>query len=146
MTHIPYRTGAAALPDVFSGDVSMSIDAMLIHTLIQGGGARALAMTGPRRWPTAPEVPTTAEAGFPELTVASWFVVLVPAKTPKGVQEKISAALQRVIDMPDVREKLIAVGIDPVGGTPAETDAFIRREVAAYVEITRKAGIKLTGN
>ena len=65
---------------------------------------------------------------------------------PKGVQEKISAALQRVIDMPDVREKLIAVGIDPVSGTPAETDAFIRREVAAYVEITRKAGIKLTGN
>lgn len=146
MTHIPYRTGAAALPDVFSGDVSMSIDAMLVYQLIQGGGARALATTSTRRWPTAPDVPTTAEAGFPDLTLGSFFVVLVPAKTPADKQQKLSAALQKVIDMPDVREKLIAVGIDPVGGTPAETDATVRRDVAAYVEIIRKAGIKLTGN
>jgi tripartite-type tricarboxylate transporter receptor subunit TctC len=145
-THVPYRTGAAALPDVFSGDVSMSIDSMLVHTLIQGGQARALAVTSAKRWPTAPEVPTTAEAGFPDLTVGSWFVVLVPSKTPAAAQSRLSTALQKIVDMPDVREKLIVNGVEPVGGTPPETDAFIRREVKAYSEIIAKAGIKLTGN
>ncbi|BAT58277.1 tripartite tricarboxylate transporter family receptor [Variibacter gotjawalensis] len=146
MTHVPYRTGAAALPDVFSGDVTMSIDSMLIHTLIQGGGARPLAQTGSRRWPTAPDVPTTVEAGFPDLTIGSWFVVLVPSKTPADRQAQLSSALQKVLDMPDVREKLITFGVDPVGGTPKDTDAFIRREVATYTDIVRKAGIKLTAN
>lgn len=144
MTHVPYKGMAPALPDLFSGQVALAYDSvqtMMPH--VKAGKLRALAMTSAQRWPAAPDVPTIAEAGYPSLTGGSWIGLLAPAKTPRDIVNKLSAAAQKAIDAPDVHAKLIEYGIDPVGGTPEQFDGFMRNEAARWADVVRRAGIKL---
>lgn len=144
LTHVPYKGIAPALPDLFSGQVSMifdSVQTMLPH--VKAGKLNALAMTSAQRWPGAPEVPTMAELGYPSLTTGSWIGLLAPAKTPKPVLQRLAAETQKVLDAPEMRQKLIDYGIDPVGGTPAQFDAFIRSEAARWAQVVQQAQIHL---
>ena len=144
MTHVPYKGMAPALPDLFSGQVAMAYDSvqtMMPH--VKAGKLRALAMTSAKRWPAAPDVPTIAEAGYPSLTGGSWIGLLAPAKTPRDIVAKLSATMQKAIDTPEVHARLIEYGIDPVGGTPEQFDAFIRSEATRWADVVHKAGIKL---
>ncbi|HET7835189.1 MAG TPA: tripartite tricarboxylate transporter substrate binding protein [Variovorax sp.] len=144
MTHVPYKGVAPALPDLFAGQVSVifdSVQTMMPH--IKAGKLRGLAMTSAKRWPAAPDVPTMAEAGYPGMTGGSWIGLLAPARTPNEIVHKLSAELQQVLQLPEIRDKLIDYGIDPVGGTPEQFDAFIRSEAARWAEVVKKADIRL---
>ncbi|WP_326541609.1 tripartite tricarboxylate transporter substrate binding protein [Pseudorhodoferax sp.] len=144
MTHVPYKGMAPALPDLFSGQVALAYDSvqtMMPH--VQAGKLRALAMTSAQRWPAAPEVPTIAEAGYPSLTGGSWIGLLAPAKTPREVLARLSAAAQQAVATPELRDKLVGYGIDPVGGTAEQFDAFIRSEAQRWGDVVRKANIHL---
>ncbi|SEA37893.1 tripartite tricarboxylate transporter substrate binding protein [Variovorax sp. YR216] len=144
MTHVPYKGIAPALPDLFAGQVAIifdSVQTMMPH--VKAGKLHALAMTSAKRWPAAPDVPTMAEAGYPGMTGGSWIGLLAPAKTPKEIVARLSAETQKVLDTPEVREKLIEYGIDPVGGTPEQFDAFIQSEAKRWAEVVKKADIRL---
>jgi tripartite-type tricarboxylate transporter receptor subunit TctC len=144
MTHVPYKGIAPALPDLFAGQVSVifdSVQTMMPH--IKAGTLRGLAMTSAKRWPAAPDVPTMAEAGYPGMTGGSWIGLLAPARTPNEIVHKLSAELQQVLQLPEIHDKLIDYGIDPVGGTPEQFDAFIRSEAARWAEVVKKADIRL---
>ena len=144
MTHIPYKGAAPALPDLFSGQVAMAFDSVqTMMPQVRSGKLRALAMTSARRWPAAPEVPTMAEQGYPSLTGGSWIGLLAPAKVPGDIVRKLSSEMQKVIDAPDVHAKLIEYGIDPVGGTPEQFDAFIQSEARRWADVVKKANIRL---
>jgi tripartite-type tricarboxylate transporter receptor subunit TctC len=141
---VPYKGIAPALPDLFAGQVSVifdSVQTMMPH--IKAGKLRGLAMTSAKRWPAAPDVPTMAEAGYPGMTGGSWIGLLAPARTPNEIVHKLSAELQQVLQLPEIRDKLIDYGIDPVGGTPEQFDAFIRSEAARWAEVVKKADIRL---
>jgi len=144
MVHIPYKGIAPALPDLFSGQIAGifdSVQTMMPH--VKAGKLRALAMTSAKRWPAAPDVPTMAEQGYPEMTGGSWIGLLAPAKVPQPILEKLSAEMQKVVDTPEVHEKLIGYGIDPVGGKPAQFNEFMGREAKRWAAVVQKAGIKL---
>jgi len=144
MTHVPYKGVAPALPDLFAGQVSTifdSVQTMMPH--VKTGKLHALGMTSSKRWPTAPDVPTMAEAGYPNMTTGSWIGLLAPAKTPKDIVEKVSAEVQKVLQTPEVHDKLIEYGIDPVGGTPQQFDAFMLSESTRWADVVKKANIRL---
>jgi tripartite-type tricarboxylate transporter receptor subunit TctC len=144
MTHVPYKGIAPALPDLFAGLVATifdSVQTMMPH--VKSGKLHALAMTSAKRWPAAPDVPTMAEAGYPSMTTGSWIGLLAPAETPKDIVDKLSAELEKVLHTPEVHDKLIGYGIDPVGGTPAQFDSFIHSEAARWADVVKKAGIRL---
>ncbi|WP_258130319.1 Bug family tripartite tricarboxylate transporter substrate binding protein [Achromobacter anxifer] len=144
ITHVPYKGVSPALPDLYSGQVAAIFDSVqTMMPQVKAGKLRALAMTSARRWPGAPDVPTMAEAGVPNFVAGSWIGMLAPAKVPDEFAERISAAVQRVLDQPDVRAQLIDYGIDPVGGKPAEFDRFIADEARRWADVIAKAGIRL---
>lgn len=144
MTHVPYKGMAPALPDLFSGQVAMAYDSvqtMMPH--VQAGKLRALAMTSAARWPAVPDVPTIAEAGYPQLTGGSWIGLLAPARTPRDAIARLSAAAQQAVAAPDLQARLIGYGIDPVGGTAEQFDTFIRGEAQRWGEVVRRANVRL---
>lgn len=144
MMHIPYKGISPALPDLFSGQVAVIFDSVqTMAPLAKAGKVRALAITNPTRWPSAPDVPTMAEAGYPNVMPGSWIGVLAPAKTPPAILNKLSAELDAVVHSPDVRTRLIDYGIDPVGGKPDQFQAFIKEEAVRWAGVVHKAGVKL---
>lgn len=144
MTHVPYKGIAPALPDLFAGQVAIIFDTVqTMMPQVKAGKLRALAMTSARRWPAAPEVPTMAELGFPNMTGGSWIGLLAPAKTPDPIVEKLSTEMQAVLEMPEIHDRLIDYGIEPVGGTPAQFDTFIRSEAVRWADVVKKADIRL---
>jgi tripartite-type tricarboxylate transporter receptor subunit TctC len=144
MTHVPYKGIAPALPDLFSGQVATIFDSVqTMMPQVKAGKLRALAMTSAKRWPGAPDVPTMAESGYPNMTTGSWIGLLAPAKTPRDIVDKLAAEVQKVLDSPEVHGRLIDYGIDPVGGTPAQFDAFMLTESARWAEVVKKANVHL---
>ena len=144
LKHIPYKGASLALPDLFSGQVALLMDAVqTTKQQVDAGKLRALAMTSAQRWPSAPEVPTMAELGYPSMTGGSWVGLLAPAKTPDHVVRKLSVELQRLIDSPEIRSRLIELGIGPEGGTPEQFDAFIQSEAKRYADVIKKANIRV---
>ena len=144
MMHVPYKGIAPALPDLFSGQVSFIFDSVqTMMPQVQSGKLRALAITSPKRWPAAPDVPTMAEQGYPSMTSGSWIGLLAPAKTPQEIVDKLAAETQQALNTPEVHDRLISYGIDPVGGTPAQFDVFIQSEAKRWAEVVKKAGIHL---
>jgi tripartite-type tricarboxylate transporter receptor subunit TctC len=109
----------------------------------RAGKIRALAVSSPQRAAAAPDIPTVAEAGVPGFEALSWFGLLAPAKTPAAIVEKLAAETQRILKLPDVNERIVALGAQPIGGTPAEYRAFIASEVAKWRKVIRDAGVKL---
>ena len=144
LTHVPYKGMAPALADLFSGQVGMAFDSVqTMMPQVKAGKLRALAMTSATRWPTAPDVPTMAEQGYPDMTGGSWIGLLAPSKVPPALIERLSAEMQKVVDAPDVHARLIDYGIDPVGGTPAQFNAFMQKESVRWAQVVRKADIHL---
>ncbi|HEX2117408.1 MAG TPA: tripartite tricarboxylate transporter substrate binding protein [Alphaproteobacteria bacterium] len=144
MLHVPYRGIGPALNDLLGGHVSMMFSQMssaLPH--MQSGALRALGVASLKRSPVAPELPTIAEQGFPGFEATSWYALMVPANTPKGVIGKLHRETVRILQLPDVKDKLAGLGADPVGNSPEELATTIREESARWAEVIRKQGIKL---
>lgn len=146
MLHVPYKGAAQALPDLLSGQTSVSFDTTA--TLIQHvktGRVRALAITANKRFPLIQTVATTAEAGFPGFEMATWIGLFAPADTPRTIVEKVHGDIAKILRQDDVKEKLITnIGADEsVTHSPEEFRVLFRNDIARYAKIVKAAGIRL---
>ena len=143
IVHIAYNGTAPALRDLLGGQIQfMFAQTSSALPQIQSGKLRALGVASPRRTPLMPELPTIAEGGLPGFEAVSWYALLAPAGTPREIVARIQAEVARVLQMPDVREKLAAQGAEPVGNTPEQLAAQIRTESARYADVVKRANIK----
>ena len=141
--HVPYKGMAPAVSDLVGGQVQMmfaGISTALQH--IRAGRLVALAIASPQRSPQLPDVPTVAESGIPGFDVTSWYGIVVRAGTPPAVVKKLHADMAEALAAADVREKLAALGLDPLGNTPEDFQRMIAAESRKWSEIVRKADIK----
>jgi len=141
--HIPYKGGAPAVVDMLAGQTSLMFGSM--PTVIQfarNGKLRAIAVTGAKRAPATPHIPTVAESGVPGYEVTAWYGVSAPAKTPPAIVERLNSEMLRALKLPDVREQLKSQGADPVGSTPAQYTAFMQNEISKWAKVIAAAGIK----
>jgi tripartite-type tricarboxylate transporter receptor subunit TctC len=144
MVHVPYKGSAGVLADVTGGQIQLAMDNIPVYLpQAKAGKIRALAVSSPQRAPAAPDIPTVAEAGVPGFDALSWFGLVAPAKTPKHVVSKLALETQRILKLPDVNERIVGLGGQPVGGTPQEYAAFIRSEIIKWEKVIRSAGVKV---
>ena len=143
MAHIPYRGGGPAVTDVMGGQVPLlwvSIPAAAAQ--VKAGKLHALAVSTVKRSPAFPDVPTMQEAGVPDFEVDSWYAMLVPAKTPRAIIDKLNKALNTVLAEPAVRTQLLDQGADAVGGTPEALAKVIAAELPKWMKLAKDANIK----
>ena len=141
--HVPYKGIPEAMTAVVSGDIQFNFSPVVnILPLSRNGKLLALAASTGKRSSTLPDLPTVAEAGVPGYVFDPWFGILAPAKTPKPLLARLSSEIARIVELPDVRERLRALGADPAPTSPEGFDAHIRAEVAKFQKIVRDAGIK----
>jgi len=144
MTVVPYGGGAPALTAVLGGHTSMLIGNMLdCSTHVASGKIRPIAVTSAVRSSTLPEVPTVAESGYPGFEAINWFGAVVRSGTPRSAIDRLSAEIGRALKLPEVNEALSRVGMIPAPMSPAEFDAFIRREMETNGRIIRKLNLKI---
>jgi tripartite-type tricarboxylate transporter receptor subunit TctC len=143
IVHVPYKGSAPALTALIAGEVQLSFsNTVAINQHVRGGRLRALAVAGARRTDLMPEVPTMKEAGVAGVEVPLWFGLLAPAGTPRDVVQLLAANVGRAARSPDIRQKLVDQGADPVGNTPEEFERQLRDEVARWVEVVKVSGAK----
>ncbi len=144
MVHVPYRGTAAALTDVVGGQIQLVFDTLPSSmSFIKANKLKVLAVTSAQRDPALPDVPTIAESGVPNYEVGSWYGLLVPAGTPKPIVDKLGQAIAHIVRMPEVRAKLLALGATPVGNTPQEFVAHIRKETDKWSAVIKSSGAKV---
>lgn len=144
LVHVPYSGGGPVLNAILSGEVQLTPSGVLIlMPHIKAGKLKALAVTGSRRSPAAPEVPTVAESGLPGFAVSGWWGVLAPAATPKANVTRLSSELARLLQAPDLRDRLAAAGIETAGTSPEEFGAYIRREIATWAKVVKDSGARI---
>jgi len=144
MQHIPYKGSPPALQDVVGGAVSMTFDNITTALpLAKNGNLRALAVTTAKRSSVAPEVPTLAESGLPGYEIGSWQGVFAPAGTPPAIVKRLNTEMVKILNMPDVREKLVALGAEPVGNTSEEFTVLVKAEVVKWSDVVKKSGAKV---
>ena len=143
IVHVPYKGGGPALTDVMGGQVELTfVGAPASMPHIQSGRLKVLAVTTPKRAAALPDVPTVAEMGFPGYEVGAWYGVLAPAGTAGPIVERLSSELAKTVHAAKVRDKLLQLGIEPVGSSPAQFTAHIQSEIARWTPIIQNAGIK----
>ena len=139
---IPYKGGAAALPDFLGGRIQMlNPTPSTSIPLIRDGRMRALAITSPARIAELPDVPTAREAGLPDLTLEFWAGVLAPAGTPPDIVGKLNAAINETLRSPEMKESMAKLGFDAKIGTPQEFATFIAEEIPRWAEIVKTTGV-----
>ncbi|MBK6982717.1 MAG: tripartite tricarboxylate transporter substrate binding protein [Betaproteobacteria bacterium] len=144
MVHIPYKGAAAAMQDLIGGRVDLMFDNLASSLAqVKGGRVRALAVTTAMRSGLAPDLPTIAESGIAGFDISTWFGIFVPAGTPRPAIERLHAEFAAALAAPEVREKLLAMGAEPVGNTPAEFAAFVKSEAAKYAKLVKASGAKV---
>jgi len=143
LVHVPYKGAAPAMIDLIAGHVQVSFPTIgggLPHA--QAGRLRALATTGAKRPLAAPDLPTMMESGVPGYEATNWFGTAVPAKTPPAIVAKLSQDIGRVLHLPDVRERLLAQGMEPVSNTPEEFSTYVRSEMTKWARVVKASGAK----
>ncbi len=143
LVHIAYKGSSLAMNDVISGQVHalfIGIPAPAPH--IKTGRLRGLAVIAPKRSPTLPDVPTAIEAGMPNLEVTTWYGIFAPAGTPRAIVNKLNSEINQAMQAADVKEKLAAQSTDAIVGTPEAFGAYVKKEIAKWSEVVRKAGIQ----
>jgi tripartite-type tricarboxylate transporter receptor subunit TctC len=141
--HIPYKGGGPAVIELIAGQTSImfsNVPTVIQH--VRNGKLRPLAVTGAKRSSAAPGIPTVAEGGIPGYEVTNWFGVSAPAKTPRAIIDRLNSEIVRALNSPDLRERLISQGADPVGNTPEQYTAFMQNEIAKWAKVIQAAGIK----
>ena len=142
--HVPYAQFSQAIGDLLNGTNTFQFITMLpVVDLIKTGKLRALAVTGPKRVPILPDVPTIVEAGYPSLVVEDWTGFAVKHGTPKETIARLNAAINRALEKPSQREALAKIGAEPVGGTPEQFGQMVGDQVAHWHQVVSAAGIKV---
>jgi len=144
VTHVPYKGGGQAVTDVVSGQLPMIITVLpTIGAFIQDHRLTAIAVTGPRRAGSLPEVPTVSEAGVPDFDVTSWYGILAPARTPPAIVAYLQREIAAVLALPEVRERYAKGGFEEVGNTPDEFAAQIKADLARWGKVVKDANIRV---
>jgi tripartite-type tricarboxylate transporter receptor subunit TctC len=143
MQHIAYKGGGQATIDVLAGQIQLAIIGMsAVTSHIRSGRLRAIAVTGPKRSPAFPDVPTVAEQGFPGFAAEAWYGVLGPAGIPRGTVTTLNTEIRRILALPDVQARLANVGFEIVASSPEEFAKLIRDEIPKWIKVVKDAGIK----
>ena len=141
--HVPYRGGAPTVTALLAGEVSLAFETMLaLQSHVRAGSLRALAITSERRNATMPQIPTTAEAGFPRLLADNSYALFAPASTPAPILARLHDATVAALSLPDVRERLREQGAEVVGSSSAELAAYVATEIPKWAALARQAGVK----
>jgi tripartite-type tricarboxylate transporter receptor subunit TctC len=143
MTFIPYKGAGAVVTDLIAGHIqiaSLGFPGALPH--VQSGRLRAIAVTGEKRSPQLPDVPTVAESGVPGYVVTLWFGLFAPAGTPRDIVTRLSNETAKVLRSPDIGTKLTALGADVAPSSPEEFGRFVREEIARWAKVVKATGIK----
>lgn len=144
MLHVPYKGGGAASADLLTGNASLMIETITnAMTLVKTGKVRAIANSGSKRWPTAPDLPTFAEAGLPGYQVDSWTGLFVAAATPKPVIERINSELVKAARDPAYRAAMTQLGVEATSSSPEAFSAFVRSEMAKWARIVQLTGTRV---
>ena len=144
LVHIPYRGATQAALDVIPGQVQMHLGAVsILLPHIKSGRVRALAVPSPKRSPLLPEVPTMAEAGVPGFDWFTWAAIMVPVGTPKPIVDRLHAETVKAVNDPGVREKLIAIGLEPIGSPPEQVTQWTDAGLKRMGEVVKRAGITM---
>jgi len=143
LVHVPFSGGGTAVQATVGNHTPISFGALAPAVpLIKAGQLRALAVTGKERSPALPDVPTMAEAGFPEVEGSTWTAVAAPAHTPKEIVDKLRTMIVTGLAASDVKQKLAAMAYVPIGSTPEECEAFFKSEMAKWSKVIKDAGLK----
>lgn len=143
MVHVPYKGGSAAIADLLSGRIQLMFDSISpALPNIQAGKVRALGVTGAKRSPILPDVPTVAEAGLPGYVATAWFGVVGPANMPPAVTQKLNDALNRILSTDEARQQLAKLGGEPFIGTPDAFRAHVNSEVAKWAKVVEASGAR----
>ena len=141
--HVPYRGGAPTVTALLAGEVSLAFETMLaLQSHVRAGSLRALAITSERRNATMPQIPTTAEAGFPRLLADNSYALFAPASTPAPILARLHDATVAALSLPDVRERLREQGAEVVGSSSAELAAYVAAEIPKWAALARQAAVK----
>jgi len=143
IVHVPFKGGAAAMTEMMAGRVHLIFESM--SSIIghhRAGRLRGLAVTSPQRSPSYPDIPTIAESGVPAYDMTVWSGVITPVGVPKPILAKLNDAVNKAMVSPTLKEKYALNGTEPVGGTPEEFAAFVRREIEKYAVLGKKIGLK----
>ena len=143
LIHVPYKGNAPALNDVVGGHVPMMFDTIttaLPH--VKSGKLKALAVTSATRSPLAPDVPTMIEAGLPNFEISAWYMVLGPRNMPPAIVQRLQSEINKAIQDPAIRAQLGSQGVDFVGGTPEQADAFLRSEIERWARVVKATGMR----
>ena len=144
IVHVPYKSAAPALVDVIAGQCQLIFATSLsVIPHIKSQKVRALAVTNAKRSRLMPELPTIAEAGVPGFEATTWHGVLTTGGTPVAIVNKLNGEINRILQMPDVRDRLGALGAEIIGGTPKEFADHIQREIPKWAKVIKDAGVRL---
>ena len=143
MKHVPYKGSAATVNALLGDEVALTfVDSPPVVAQIKAGRLRGLAVTSPRRAAFMPEMPTVIEAGVPDFEVVLWTSLFAPAGTPPAIVRKLQGEIAKILQIPEIRERMTAIGIDPIGGTPEELAAQLRADLNRWTRVAHTAGIK----
>ena len=143
MVHVPYKGTAPALQDLMGGSIQILVDtpsALMPH--VRGNKIKALGMFSAKRLPSAPEVPTIAEAGGPPLESSTWVLFLAPAGVPRDIVNRLNVEVAKAVNSAEIKGKFEALGIEPVGNSPEQAAKFLDDEIAKWAKVIGTAGVK----
>jgi tripartite-type tricarboxylate transporter receptor subunit TctC len=144
VAHVPYKGGAAGINDLISGQVQLMMESTnSITPFAKAGRVRGLAVSGPKRSEALPDLPTIAEAGVPGYEATTWTGIVAPFGMPRAIVMRLNAELNQIVASPTFKEKVTAIGSEPMSGTPEEFAEHIRKEHAKWAEVVRRSGAKI---
>jgi tripartite-type tricarboxylate transporter receptor subunit TctC len=144
ITHVPYRGGMPSLMGAVAGEVHMVFsDIVPAAPLVKDKKLNGIAMTGLRRASVAPDIPTMDELGLKGFSITAWIGLVAPKGTPKDIVHKLNGEIAKALKDPDFVRQISAIGIDPIGNTPEEFDAFLKKEIPRWKQIVQEAGAKV---
>jgi len=143
VTHVPYKGGGQAVADVVSGQIPMMLTSVTtISGFVRDGRLKAIAITGNKRSPMLPDVPTVAECGVPNLNVSSWYGLLAPPRTPRAIVERLNREMVAILALPEIRDKYVKGGFDPVSSSPEEFGRQIQADLGTWKNLLREAKVQ----
>jgi tripartite-type tricarboxylate transporter receptor subunit TctC len=144
MVHVPYKGAAPAMQDLIGGRIQLMFDNLASSlSQVRAGRIRALVVTTARRSALAPDLPTIAESGLPGFDISTWFGIFAPAGTPPAIVERLHTEFTHALALADVRDRMVNLGAEPVGSSPAEFTAYIRGESAKYARLVKSSGARV---
>src|SRR4051812_28311244 len=141
---VPYKGSGPSIVDLLGGQVqSMITGIIVLMPHVKSGKLRALAVTSPARAPVMPDLPTVAESGLPNFDVRVWFGAFLPAGTPQSIVTLLNGQIRKIVEAPDVRQRLIEQGADPVSDTPEQFAAYVKSELARWTKVVKDTGARI---